>query len=89
MISDATRKTEVNIKHCTPEDRQLMGEAKDNDVYQWNSNSVCQIVRNTGIAITRSMAMGWIKTWKEAPKGTRAKARLVAKGFLIPDLLTV
>ena len=71
------------------EERNVMEEAKYKNFDEWMSSSVFKIVRNTGIHITRIMAMRWILTWKEAPEGTKAKARLVAKGFTDPDLLTI
>ena len=79
----------MSLRNLTADERKLMEEAKDKEVDQWISNAVFKIVRRTGVPITRSMAMRWILTWKEAPEGTKAKARLVAKGFTDPDLLTI
>ena len=89
MISDSRGKTEVNIRDLTIGERKLMEEATDKEVDQWISNSVFKIVRRAGIPIKRIMAMRWILTWKEAPKGSKAKARLVAKGSTDPVLLTI
>ena len=66
-----------------------MDEAKDKEIDQWVHNSVFKIARRAGVPVSRTMAMRWILTWKEAPEGSKAKARLVAKGFTDPDLLAI
>ena len=70
MISDARRKTEVNIRSLTADERKLMEEATDKEVDQWISNSVFKLVRMVGVPNKRPMSMRWNITWKEAPGGT-------------------
>ena len=57
MISDARRKAEVSLRSLTADERKLMEEAQDKEVYQWISNALFKIVRRTGVPITRIMAI--------------------------------
>ena len=43
MIANARRKTEVNIRNLSADERKLMEEAKDKEVDQWISTSVCKV----------------------------------------------
>ena len=81
MLADNKRKTEVSIRNLNAEERKLMEAAKDKEVDQWISNSVCKIVRRAGVPIKRIMAMRWILTWKEAPQGSKGKSSLSCTRF--------
>merc|ERR1711923_578599 len=87
MLADNRRKTEVSIRNLNAEEIKLMEAAKDKEVDQWISNSVFKIVRRAGIPIKRIMAMRWILTWKEAPRGFEGKRSLSCKRFHRPGFI--
>lgn len=91
MIQNGLRKGEINVRQCTPEEREKVIAGKKKELQSFFSNCVWQFAEAADQRKkSRIITARWVLTWKssggEAPV---AKARLVLRGFQDPDLFTL
>ena len=79
------RKTEVDYRKLSPEERKGFDVAKEAEVNQWVKEAAARRVSET-VSEDRIMRMRWILTYKQSGE---PKARLVVIGYEDPDLATL
>ena len=80
------RKTEVDYKKLTPEERAGSDKAEEAEVDQWVREAATRKAAGM-IPEDRIMRMRWVLTWKAETH--TPKARLVVVGFEDPDLASI
>ena len=90
-IQNGLRKGEINVRQCTPEEREKVIEGKKKELNSFFKNCVWQFAEpRDQKKKSRIITARWVLTWKNGDDGfPMAKARLVLRGFQDPDLFNL
>ena len=91
VIQNGLRKGEINVRQCTPEEREKVLEGKKKELESFFKNCVWQFAEAVDQKKkSRIITARWVLTWKTGSDDSPvAKARLVLRGFQDPDLFTL
>ena len=91
VIQNGLRKGEINVRQCTPEEREKVLEGKKKELESFFKNCVWQFAEAVDQKKkSRIITARWVLTWKTGSGDSPvAKARLVLRGFQDPDLFTL
>ena len=90
MTTRQPRRTEVNLRSLTSEDRKLFDIAKSKEWRSWLTSEAVELIhRRTKIPRAQIMKARWVLTWKGDGDTKTPKARLCVLGFQDPRLATV